>query len=136
MAILRAILLTAFVLATAAGQLATGARILCIESDGCVSIEDAFLGCCASPTSPGAALSHPTAAASIDHDSCDSCTDILIAPASAPSVLTTSHAHHTMAASSLPVAVIPSVSAIRATAPSCASLTAASSVRHSAVRRC
>ena len=87
MRVVRAIFLAVLLLATGVGQLFAESQILCIEFDGCISIEDVSSGCCVVRGS-----SSRSAEPGVEHDSCESCTDILIQSAATPIVRTTSAA--------------------------------------------
>lgn len=78
---LRATFLVLIVLANLGAHLASASSVLCIESDGCISIEDATLGCCSTRVSPAFVELIPThdrSTAQNAHEGCGSCVDIAI----------------------------------------------------------
>lgn len=91
MGLIRALLLVLLALVTPTSHLGVGARILCIESDGCISLEDPATGCCAERAS--LVCSDPTdhhpprpSEPALDHESCDSCLDVLIESDASPTL--------------------------------------------------
>lgn len=83
MRLARALLLVLIVLATFASHLTFAPRVLCIEFDGCFSLEDPETGCCGRQTLEESRETDPSKT-HVEHSSCDSCVDILIVPDTNP----------------------------------------------------